>query len=63
MVSGVSHLSIILLFALGLLLRFFSHLAIIAFTIHASCMCDRRNKQRKGNKERKNNFFHDTHNN
>jgi len=51
MVSSVSHLSIILLFALGLLLRFFSHLAIIAFTIHIVCVCDRRNKHRKGDKE------------
>jgi len=51
MVSGVSHLPIILLFALGLLLRFFSHLAVIAFTAHIVCVCDRRNKQRKSNKE------------
>ncbi len=51
MVSGVSHLSIILLFTLGLLLRFFSHLAIIAFTIHIVCVCDRRNKQRECYKE------------
>ncbi len=51
MVSSVSHLSIILLFALGLFLRFFSPLAIIAFTIHIVCVCDRRNKHRKGDKE------------
>lgn len=51
MVSGVSHLSIILLFALGLLLGFFSHLAIIAFTIHVVCVCDWRKQKRKSNKE------------
>ncbi len=61
MMSSVSHFTIILLFALGLFLRLLSHLAIIAFTIHIVCVCDRRNKQRKGNKERKDNFFHDRH--
>jgi hypothetical protein len=51
MMSSVSHFAIILLFALGLFLRLLSHLAVIALTIHARCVCDRRNKQRKGNKE------------
>lgn len=51
MMSGLGHFTVILFFALGLLLRFLNHLAIIAFTIHARCVRDRRNKQRKGNKE------------
>ena len=63
MMSGVSHLSIILLFALGFLLGFFSHLAIIAFTIHIVCVCDRRNKQRQNNKKRKDDLFHAQYNN
>lgn len=51
MMSSVSHFTIILLFALGLLLGFFSHLAIIAFTVYIVCVCDRRNKQRESHKE------------
>ncbi len=61
MMSGVSHFAVVLLFALGLLFRFLSHLAVIAFTAHTSGVCDGRNKQRKGDKERKENFFHTTH--
>ena len=49
-VTSISHFAIILLFALGLFLRLLSHLAVIALTIHASSMCDGRNKQRKSNK-------------
>lgn len=51
MMSSLGHLSVILLFGLGLLLRFLSHLAVIAFTANIVCVCDRRNKQRKSNKK------------
>lgn len=51
MMSDLGHLSVILLFGLGLLLRFLSHLAVIAFTANIVCVCDRRNKQRKSNKK------------
>lgn len=51
MMSDLGHLPVILFFAFGRLFRLLSHLAIIIFTVHASRVRDRRNKQRKGNKE------------
>ncbi len=61
MMSSVGYFAIILLFAFGLFLRLLSHLAVIAFTVHIVCVCDRRNKQRQNNKKRKDDLFHDEH--
>lgn len=58
MVSCFSHFVIVLLVAIGVFLCLLRHLAVITCAIHVCRVCDGRNKQRKGNKEGKDSFFH-----